>query len=128
MWAGRKYLLTKATMVHGGTDQGEPEAGERLAKRKQITQAMAAKRMVAAMGCPLQLRPQDAHPPVLSAQRLKSILSHRFASDYQGLHAALRGQAMSNTRCAIRQRMYQGTVHIEQRLDGSPATGRGRCR
>ena len=35
--------------------------------------------------------PQDAHPPVLTVHRLKSILSHRFASDYQ-----------RTTRCAPR--------------------------
>ena len=89
-WQSRKFLLTRATMVHGGTDQGEPEGGERLAKRKQITQAMAAKRMVAAMGCPLQLCPQDAHPPVLSEQSEKHSQS------------SLRVRLPRTTRCAPR--------------------------
>jgi transposase len=46
----RKFLLTRATMAHGrGTDHDEPEAAGLVAmvqaKRKQITQATAAKRM-----------------------------------------------------------------------------------
>jgi len=98
MWAGRKYLLTKATMVHGGTDQGEPEAGERLAKRKQIAPAMAAKRMVAAMGCPLQLCPQDAHPPVLSEQSEKHSQS------------SLRVRLPRTTRCASRASYVKYTL------------------
>jgi len=75
----------------------------------------------------LPAKPQDAHRPVLSRQRLPSILSHREArqitKDYTLRFA---GKLWQIPRSAIRPGMRNGTAYVEQRLDGNlAATFRG---